>query len=141
MGFELVNCLHMHIDVEREIFELHALFQNWYRGEMKREDLNARIGIHFADNFYIVFPSAKKQSKDELLTMLSDDYGNEPSFRIEIRNFNAQEIAPSTFLAQYEEWQFWGDGENAQLKIKASSVLKKEADSFLWLMIHETEIE
>lgn len=131
----------MNIDVEREIFELHALFQNWYRGEMKREDLGALIGVHFADNFYIVFPSSKKQSKSELLAMMSDDYGNEPSFRIEIRNINAQEIAPNTFLAQYEEWQFWGDGKNSQLKIKTSSVLKKEADSFVWLAIHETEIK
>lgn len=131
----------MNIDVEKEIFELHALFQNWYRGEMKREDLDALIGVHFADNFYIVFPSSKKQSKSELLAMMSGDCGNEPSFRIEIHDILTQEIAPNIFLAQYEEWQFWGDGENAQLKIKASSVLKKEADSFLWLVIHETEIE
>lgn len=127
--------------IEKEIYDLHQLFQAWYRGEMNREDLNTLIGIHLGDSFYIVFPNAEKQSKEELLTMMKGDYGNESSFRIEIRDVISQEIAPNVFLSQYEEWQFWREDKEPQLKLKTSSVLKRNENIFEWLVMHETEIK
>lgn len=127
--------------IEAEIVNLHVAFEQWYNNLMPKSDLEKEIGGRLANLFYIVFPDATKQKRTEFLAMLEKDHGNSIGFRIEIRDVHIEQIDTKTFLATYEEWQYWETASvEADLKIRTSSVLQMVDKNPQWISIHETKI-
>jgi len=126
--------------VKKEIMNLHQSFQDWYTGKLSRKQLDSVIGDHLDQDFYIVFPDATKQSKTELVDMMRTDYANDTSFCIEIKDIKIQELSATLYLANYQEWQYWGnDNTQPKLQLMSSALIQHHASGYTWIAIHETQ--
>ena len=127
-------------EIEREILKIHELFQAWYNGTIEQNSL-VEIESKLSDSFYIVFPDATKNSKNDLTRMMEKDYGNDTSYRIEIKEIKVNLLTESVYLASYQEWQFWDNEEEPQLKLQTTAVLREDNNMVEWMAIHETGVK
>lgn len=72
--------------------------------------------------------------------MMRADYGNDKTFRIEIKDLEATSLSDSAFFASYQEWQYWDDQKTPKMKKQCTSVLHMVDEKPKWLVIHETQI-
>lgn len=124
--------------VTQEIIDIHLLFQQWYRGEIPKSFLETRIAPRLAENFFIIFPDGQKQTRTELVEMMRGDYGNEPTFCIEIAHIQIDPLSDIRYSASYEEWQRWGDGE--VFGILTRSILEAHNKRVQWISIEENRV-
>lgn len=122
------------------LIELHQLFIAWYRGDGEQDVLEAKITAFLDPSFQMVFPDATVVSREELLSMMVRDYGNTDDYIIELHDISVQAVDLTVFVAQYQEWQYWG-GDVAPKVMLQSSAVVKWVDSHLTVChIHETDI-
>lgn len=130
----------MNKHIENEIIEVHRLFQGWYNGTIEKAELDTSIGSRLSEQFYIVFPDATKNTKNQLLDMMRNDYDNDKTYRIEIKDLEIDLLSDALFLASYQEWQYWDDESEPKLKLQSTSILRLLGEKSEWLAIHETQI-
>ncbi len=133
--------MHSEEDIKHEILELHAHFQEWYRGSLLDTDLESKIGVHLAENFHITFPDSTVHTKNDLLTMMRSDRGNDPQYRIVVSDVQTHISSADTCQVSYVESQYWEGAEKPNLIIRTSSILRDSPNGLLWVSIHETKVD
>ena len=138
--------LPMKVQVEREIKDLHAFFEDWFTGRSSNTDESyARFSMALDDDFVIVTPEGQSIPKPPLLDGLRSAHASraesEGGFAIRVENIDARDLGQGHWLVRYEEWQDSG-GEK---KGRISSAVLVENDSapggFTWMHVHETWLQ
>lgn len=150
VGLSLTACAHqqrrtemnssMHDAAEREIVDLHAFFEGWFRGELPNDDASfARMSDVMEPGFHIVTPQGDLLGRERILQVVREAHGRDPESRIWIENVQVRESSSEIVVAMYEEWQQSGD-EPARGRL--STVVFRKAESaphgLTWAHLHET---
>ena len=123
-------------NVINEVVELHQFFQAWLSGsiEQSREKYD-RFERVMADDFVMIPPDSDLLSRDVIMDIFWQEHGaKSSSFRIEIRNPVARQVAESLYLVSYEEWQF----EQDQSARVTTALLRENPTGIEWLSVHES---
>ena len=125
--------------IAREVVELHAFFESWFRGELPgTDDAFARFDGVLDPGFEMVAPSGATLDRSAVLTMVHGAHGAMPHMRIWIQAHRSLVSAGDTALVTYEEWQE-RDGET---KARVSTGLFRAApaapNGVCWIHVHET---
>ena len=126
--------------VRREVEALHEFFVSWFSGVATQTDAYFERG--FSDRFHPEFTLIAPNGTTSTLARLSDaiyrGYGNNPGFRIAIRNVVVRWRWEGNVLATYEEWQRNARASQPPDNGRGATVLFAVADSLRWLHVHET---
>lgn len=127
----------------REIRELHAFFQGWFRGELEDSDASyARFGDVLASDFEIVSPEGRRTPRRDLVAALRTTHGKDaPTARIWTQSERIRPIGDGLWLATYEEWQEQSGSETRRI---SSALFRGRTDTpngVEWLHVHETWID
>lgn len=124
--------------VEREICELHAFFQVWFRGGPEDDDGFARFADALAESFVIIAPSGEAFSRTMTLEMVRAGRAGDPDCRIWIQHVEIRHAGEETVLATYQEWQERGGVTRGRLSSVLFRVDSNAANGLRWLHVHET---
>lgn len=74
---------------EEEVRNMHRWLVNWFRGDFQNKDTElTTFKTRFHPRFKYVFTNGTSTSLDAFIRMLSNGYGSNPSFAIEVGGFN-----------------------------------------------------
>ena len=126
-----------------EVEALHRFFTAWFAGKLDPGPASfARLPNSLDRGFEIIYPSAERQHRDQLVSALEELHGAhanaQPPFAIRIENAQARALGARLVLVTYEEHQI-RDGE-ATCRI-STALLREDSDApggFRWLHVHET---
>lgn len=120
---------------EREVRDLHAFFQQWFRGELPATDAGfARLAGVMAPEFEIISPAGKILDRDGILAAVRERHGSDGGFTIEIRNHRHRAELADAALVTYEEWQ-GGKGRISTALLRTQPSMPNGVE---WLHVHET---
>ena len=122
--------------VINEVIELHEFFQAWLCGSIeKTREVYARFENAMDDGFIMIPPDSGLLPRSTIMEIFWEEHGNKTSsFRIEIKNPVAREMADSLYLVSYEEWQF----ETEQTARVTTALMKETSQGIHWLSVHES---
>ncbi|MEJ8566457.1 hypothetical protein [Elongatibacter sediminis] len=124
--------------VKHEIESLHEFFVGWFTGELPAERFD-ELFLHRMDEEMILIPPAGMVLNLQALSeMLRQSHGNNPAFRIAIRNVTVRRVWPDHVLATYEEWQRNALASEPADNGRISTVLFRRGDALSWLHLQET---
>lgn len=128
----------MEIECRRNIKELHVFIESWLKGSVEKSRLEFQ---HFEgaldEDFIIIHPSGKLQTKVDIISDLWEAYGiQSESFTITIRDIKIRSVSENICILNYEEWQ---TGVEKLARI-STVIFRKSANSSknYWLHLHET---
>ena len=125
---------------EREIVELHAFFQGWYRGELEGGDFE-RFAAVLAEEFVIVLPGPRVLDREAILDGVRGQHDSDPRAEISIRNVRLQQKFGSTAIFTYEEWQSRrGEPARGVLSTVVFGFDDETPNGLVWLHVHESEL-
>lgn len=127
--------------IKNEIRCFHKFLENWIRGRVgfSERSFQSEISDHFARSFEFVMPDGSHMRRREILSVLRDLHGTDPTFRIEVKIRSMRAVGGGTFLALYEERQNEEGTTNRRLSL---AVLTKRPGSnkITWLHCHESPL-
>ncbi len=126
---------------EREIEQLHAFFEGWFRGSLPA---TPQAFARFADvldrDFVITTPDGARFERDPLLERLRSAHGGRgESLRIWVQDVRVLERDGDEWVVEYEEWQ--QEGESAPKGRRSVARFRAEdraPQGLVWLSVHET---
>jgi len=127
-----------------EIHQLHAWFQEWFRGECPDTEREfARVASALAGDFRLVTPAGVVETRETLLDKLRQAHASRVTqFRIWIDEFEGQIETPDLCIATYEEWQEHTVATKLQTTVRLSTAVFRRSDKaplgVEWLHLHET---
>lgn len=126
--------------VREEIEDLHRFFVGWFTGVLPREDevFEKEFLARLDADFVLIPPAGITLDRASLAGGLKADHGNNPDFRIAIRNVQVRREEGDLVLATYEEWQRDATASTPENNGRVSSVLFRRNDDLRWLHVHET---
>jgi hypothetical protein len=131
----------MQAHVEREIRELHAFFEAWYRGQIDDSDRSfGRFESVLAPEFTLITSDGFTASREQLLPLMRAEHATKPEIEIEIKNVQLKLASGEILLATYEEHGVTANGPRATL---ISVVLRRNPDTpngLEWVHIHEVRL-
>lgn len=124
----------------REIGELHALFEGWYRGELPPEPgIFARFEDALGEPFFLVDPGGTLEEREAIVDAVRRGHGGRPDVAIRIRDARLRWRSGELLGASYEEWQRDGDGpERGRLSSVVLRLDVRAPSGLRWLQVHET---
>lgn len=125
---------------EREIFSLHAFFEQWFTGEVPgTQGSFARLADALATEFRYILPSGALIGRQTVLDNIFAAHGTHSRARIEIRNLIwPAEPVGTLALAFFEEHQ-WLDGTyDARFNTALLRVCERAPEGVEWVHLHET---
>ena len=125
-------------DVRTEVEDVHRFFVRWFTGTAERRELNDLFVSRLDDDVIFLSPDGHRMGRDGLVGMFQNAHGNNPDFRIAIRDVTVQRDLGEHVLATYTEWQKAARSSALAENARFTTVLLKKAQPFRWLHIHET---
>jgi hypothetical protein len=129
----------MYPPFETEIVQLHYFFQEWFRGEIPAtETVFCRFSEVLHQDFIIISPSGKLNTKAETLSGVKSRYGKLMDISIWIENVQLRYQDEKMALVTYEEWQT--TGEKTTARISSITFLKENQapNGLHWFHLQET---
>ena len=128
-------------DVEREIVELHAFFEAWFRGELPATAtaLERFEGVLAAD-FSIIGPAGLELDRAGVLELVRGAHGSrsDSDFAIWIDNVRLRDRDERSCLVTYEEWQQLEEGPRGRVSTALLEVGEGPPNGLLWKHVQET---
>ena len=122
----------------REIVDLHAFFQDWFRGEADASAFG-RLDAALADEFVIITPQGRSVRRSGIIEGVRSQYGCDPQASLAIRGVTLQEACESMAVLTYEEWQGrYGQPATGRLSTVVFGVREQAPHGLVWLHVHET---
>ena len=122
----------------REVVELHAFFEAWYRGALPETDeAFDRFASVLAPGFHIVSPDGRVHDREMALAGVRGGYGKR-GIRIRIEGCVHRVSEGETILATYEEWQEEGEAMRGWVSSVLFRVNGGAPNGIEWLHVHET---
>ena len=132
----------MQTSYEKEIHEMHAFFQAWFRGELPDTDEGfARFSQVVSESMVHINPGGTVSEHTALVDAIRKGYGGwrgqGESWKIEIRNVQLRQDLGNALVVTYEEWQFLGQQTRARLSTVVFGKKEGTPNGLEWLHIHE----
>lgn len=124
--------------VRTEIEALHRFFVRWFTGSAGPAELDDLFVRRLDEDVVFMSPDGHRMGRDGLVGLFRNAHGNNPDFRIAIRDVTVRRDLGAYLLATYTEWQKGARSSAKAENARFTTVLLKKADPFLWLHIHET---
>jgi hypothetical protein len=128
----------MEAECHQNIEELHLFIEAWLIGSVEKSKQKFQYFDDALDeNFVIIHPNGKLQTKPEITHDFWHAYGSQPEhFAIEIRNITVRSASENFCVMTYEEWQTSTE-QSARI---SSVVFRKSEDNnkIYWFHLHET---
>lgn len=125
-------------DVRTEVEDVHRFFVRWFTGTAEPRELTDLFVSRLDDDVIFLSPDGHRMGRDGLVGMFQNAHGNNPDFRIAIRDVTVQHDLGEHVLATYTEWQKAARSSALSENARFTTVLLKKAQPFRWLHIHET---
>ena len=125
-------------DVRAEIEDVHRFFERWFTGAADAEDLDTLFVSRLDDDVIFMSPDGNRMGRDGLIGLFRNAHGNNPDFRIAIRDVAVRRDLGTHLLATYTEWQKAARSSAESENARFTTVLLKKDRPFRWLHIHET---
>lgn len=124
---------------QREVIELHAFFQAWFRGEAVAFD---RVEAALDEGFTMISTRGVRRTREQLIESLAASHGQNrgDGFSIEIRGFQCHVVEWGLALVTYEEWQSLGDVRIGRLSSALFKAVRETPCGAKWMHLHETRI-
>ncbi|PRP95842.1 hypothetical protein ENSA5_37110 [Enhygromyxa salina] len=129
--------------VRAEIEALHEFFVSWFTGAVENDDDVFQRGFarRFDPGFVLVPPAGTLMSLPRLTRAIREGYGQNPDFRIAIREVVLRREIGDLVLVTYEEWQRNAKASTPADNGRAATAVFK-ADrvapgGLAWLHVHE----
>jgi hypothetical protein len=124
---------------EREIRELHAFFEVWFRGGIDGTDKEfARFSDALADSFTFIAPTGDSLNRAQILDGVRQTYAGDPDARVWIENVRILSDSDSLVVARYDEWQELGGEIRARVSTVVFSRDANAPHGLRWMTVHET---
>lgn len=129
----------MRAECEREIHELHAFFEAWFRGDAPNAEFE-RVARALAPDFQLVSPRGQVDDQNAILAAIrAARGGRSAAFEIRIEAVEARYESESSCLMFYEEHQH--DPERGSTVRLSSALFRRAEDTprgVEWVHLHET---
>ena len=125
-------------DVRTEIEDVHRFFVRWFNGTADPRELDDLFVPRLDDDIIFLSPDGNQLGRDGLIGMFRHARGNNPDFRIDIRNVSVRRDLGEHLLVTYTEWQKSARSSALSENARFTTVLLRKAKPFRWLHIHET---
>lgn len=125
-------------DIRTEIEDVHRFFVRWFTGTAEARELNDLFVSRLDDDMIFLSPDGHRMGREGLVGMFENAYGNNPDFRIAIRDVTVHRDLGEYVLATYTEWQKAARSSARPDNGRFTTVLLKKTQPFRWLHIHET---
>ncbi len=121
---------------EREIVELHQLFQDWYRGE----DADfGRFEQALSPGFIIIMPDARILGREIIVDAVRQQRDTDSKAQLEIRDVQLHQTGKDHAVLTYEEWQGRrGDAMRGRLSSVVFTFDEDAPNGLVWQHVHET---
>jgi len=128
---------------EREIRHMHIVIRDWLAGSLPDDD-TAFAGFRdvLAPAFEIIYPSADRQPRADLLDLFRDAHGMQAAtgFEIAIREVRDRFTLGNARVLTYEEWQTTPEHTDARLTTVIFRPDPEQRNGVAWLHVHETAL-
>lgn len=126
-----------------EIRQLHAFFEDWFRGRIPREtERFARFADVLDRSFVLVAPSGERASASRLVEYVESLHSSRsPEFSIRVEEAEAQFLGDEHALASYIEVQQDADGQTRRRSTAVFTADGEAPNGVRWLRVHETWID
>lgn len=124
--------------IVREIEELHALLEGWFRGTVPAAGLGSRILSRMTDDFLYVLPGGSEHDLASLEASLRRAHGSNPDFEIAVRNVRVRHADARVAVAFYEEWQRGARNSDATNARVTTVLFAIDAGEPRWRHLQET---
>jgi hypothetical protein len=129
------------ITAAREVIELHAFLEAWFRGELpKSEEAFQRLSRAWPPAFRLVSPEHQTLEAPALLRQTYEEHAAYPSLRIEVRDASSTLVDDgSVAIVVYEERHI--DGGSVDARFCSALLADDESNTLaVWLHVHESRI-
>ena len=130
--------IELETQARNEIESLHEFFVGWFSGELEEDSFDATFLPRFAEDVVLIPPGGQQLGYEELVGWIRGGHGNNPNFRIAIRNVRLRRVLADHLLVTYEEWQRNALASEPSDNGRVATVLFEKGDQLRWLHIHET---
>ena len=120
----------------REIVDLHAAFEKWFRGELTTME---RMAAAMHPDLVFVSPAGQRHDRKAVLQLLQAARGAR-SVRISVRARHVHRCSAHSALATYEEHQVYPTHKTARLATAQFLHAPGAPGGVLWRHVHETWI-
>lgn len=125
----------------REVVDLHAFFEAWFSGRVRRSETSfARVAHALAEDFRYIDRAGGLRGQRDVLASISDQHGQHPGFGIEIRNFDPRFESQPYAVVVYEEHQTLDDVPNARVSTAVFRRSNRAPEGVEWVHLHETTL-
>ena len=125
----------------KEISELHAFFEAWYRGVINNSDsVFHRLSDVLAPEYMLITSDGHVLDREQVLSFLRSAYAAKPDIDICAKNIQLRIESGEILLITYEEH---GTTENKTRATLISAILRKnpvKPNDVEWLHIHEVRL-
>lgn len=126
------------MDWQREIDELHAFFEAYFRGEVPVDE-TARLELALAPEFTLVRPDGSEADRATTIGDVRDGHGHAPDMSIRAERHRLHRAGADLVVASYVEVHAWPAGRaNRRLATVVFGVDEVGAHGLRWLRVHET---
>ncbi len=131
-------------DVKQEVIDLHDFFVGWFAGTIPNTDEAYASGFtdRCDDGFILIPPAGGLTQLSDLASGLRGGYGNNPDFRIQVRNVEVRHATDDLVIATYEEWQRNAKSSTPSDNGRVSTAVFRPdpsaSNGLRWLHVHET---
>lgn len=126
---------------EKEIRELHAFFESWYRGAIDDSDRSfSRVEDVLAPEFTLITSGGYVIARDQLLGLLRTEHATKPDIEMWVENVQLRLEAGAIVLVTYEEHGTTANGRQSTL---ITAILRKnpeQQNGLEWIHIHEVRL-
>ncbi|MBT8214804.1 MAG: DUF4440 domain-containing protein [Acidimicrobiia bacterium] len=126
------------MDWVREVEELHAFFDAWFRGAA---DSMERMEAVLASSFTIVGPHGTTMDRDETIEAVRTAFGRSGTLRIRTSDHHLISSTSELVVARYTETHELPVGGNRRLSTVIFRPDEHAPNGLTWLSVHETWIE
>lgn len=125
-------------DIRNEVEDVHRFFVAWFTGAAAEADLDTVFVPRLDEQVFFISPDGRRLARDGLLAMFRGAHGNNPDFRIAIRDVKILRDVGDHLVVTYTEWQKGAKTSRQSDNARFTTLLITKAQPFRWLHIHET---
>jgi hypothetical protein len=126
---------------EKEIRELQAFFEAWYRGTVDNSEVTfSRLADVLAPEFMLITSDGYILERERVLSLLRTDYAAKTEIELRVEDCQLRLASGDILLVTYEEH---GTTQNLKKTALISAVLRKNPalpNGLEWLHIHEVNL-
>ena len=123
-----------------EVARMHAAIEGWVTGRLPQESFQEEIAGYLAPDFRIVEPDGRIGERNELMQGLSNYWGKNPNFHIDIEDCQVVEERDDLVFVPYLERQTGATLAKATNARRATCIFKVD-ERVTHLFLHETWVE